>query len=211
MLPRKVFVATSNEGKLRDFAGASAGLKDFVLEPLPGFSLLPSVEEDGLTFEANACKKAAFYSSYAPSGIVLADDSGLEVAALNDAPGVRSARYAADDSQQFQLAYPSLSIDEANNQRLLRELADVPERQRAGRFVCVLAAAWNGKILRTFEGEVHGTILRAPRGRRGFGYDPLFYLPALGKTTAELTTEEKAKVSHRGQAFRKFIEWYEQQ
>ncbi len=215
MLPKKVFIATSNAGKLRDFAGATAGVAGVVLEPLPGFPGLPSVEEDGLTFEANACKKAGFYSGYAPGAIVLADDSGLEVAALNGAPGVRSARYAADDAREFKAAYASLSLslsdDEANNRRLLRELADLPETGRAARFVCVLAVARDREVLRSFEGEVRGTILRAPRGQNGFGYDPLFYLPELGKTTAELTAEEKARVSHRGQAFRKFLEWHKQQ
>jgi XTP/dITP diphosphohydrolase len=211
MPPAKVFIATSNEGKLRDFAGACVGLKDFVLELLPSVTSLPVVEEDSLTFEANASTKAAFYSSYVPSTIVLADDSGLEVPILNNAPGVRSARYAADDSTEFKAAYASLSTDEANNQRLLRELADVPESERGGRFVCVLAAAGNGRILAAFRGEVHGMILRAPRGQHGFGYDPLFYVPSLGKTTAELTPEEKAKVSHRGAAFRKFVEWYRQE
>jgi len=211
MLPRKVFIATSNPGKLRDFAGAMAGVKAPCLEVLPGFSSLPAVEEDGATFAANAAKKAAFYSAYSNSAIVLADDSGLEVASLNGAPGVRSARYAADDSPEFKNTYTALSPDEANNQRLLRELTEVPPEKRAGRFICVLAAAQNGNILQTFEGEVHGTILSALRGRHGFGYDPLFYLPQLGKTTAELTPEEKAHVSHRGQAFRKFLEWYNKQ
>jgi len=213
MLPKKVFIATSNAGKLRDFAGATAGVTGVVLELLPGFSSLPSVEEDGLTFGANACKKAGFYSGYASGAIVLADDSGLEVATLNGAPGVRSARYSADDTPQFQKAYASLSLseDEANNQRLLRELANVPEPAKGARFVCVLAVARAGEVLQTFEGAVRGTIPRAPRGENGFGYDPLFYLPELGKTTAELTPEEKAKVSHRGQAFRKFLEWYKDQ
>ena len=211
MPPAKVFIATSNEGKLRDFGGACAGLNDFVLELLPGFASVPVIEEDGLTFEANARKKAGFYSSCVSSAIVLADDSGLEVPILNNAPGVRSARYAADDSTEFKAAYASLSTDEANNQRLLRELADVPENERVGRFVCVLAAAENGRILATFKGEVHGEILHAPQGKHGFGYDPLFYVASLGKTSAELTPEEKARVSHRGKAFRKFVEWYKQE
>src|SRR5260370_2072957 len=217
MLPEKVFIATSNAGKLRYVAGVAAVINAIALELLPGFSALASMEEDGETFEANACKNAGFYSGYAPGAIVLADDSGLEVVALKNAPGFRSARYAADDSEEFKPAYASLSlslsrsIDEANNQRLLRELADVPQEKRAGRFVCSLAAARDGSILQTFEGDVRGTILYAPRGENGFGYDPLFYLPELGKTTAELTAIEKAKVSHRGQAFRKFLEWYRNQ
>jgi XTP/dITP diphosphohydrolase len=209
MLPRKVFIATSNPGKLRDFAGVTAGQDDLALELLPGFSSLPAVEEDGDSFEANARKKAAFYSNSAASALVLADDSGIEVEALNNQPGVRSARYAADDSQAFQSSYHPLSADEANNRRLLRELADLPPEQRAARFLCVLAAARDGTVLQTFEGEVRGVILSAPRGQYGFGYDPLFYVPALGKTTAELTPEEKARISHRGQAFRKFLAWYD--
>jgi len=211
MPPRKVFIATSNPGKLRDFAGATAGRKDLALESLPGFASLPAVEEDGETFEANARKKAAFYSVHADPALVLADDSGLEVVALNNAPGVRSARYAADDSPALQSLYSRLSADEANNQRLLRELANVPANKRSARFVSVLAVACQGSILQTFEGEVRGVILSAPRGEHGFGYDPLFYLPEIGKTTAELTPEEKAKVSHRGRAFRRFLEWYDRQ
>src|SRR5260370_15788341 len=150
MLPEKVFIATSNAGKLRDLAGETAGITALALELLPGVSALPSIEEDGETFEANACKKAGFYSGYAPGAIVLADDSGLEVVALKNAPGVRSARYAADDSEEFKTAYASLSlslsrsIDEANNQRLLRELADVRPDKRAGRFVCSLTAQRDG-------------------------------------------------------------------
>jgi XTP/dITP diphosphohydrolase len=93
----------------------------------------------------------------------------------------------------------------------LRELANVPPEQRNARFVCILAVARNGSILQTFEGEVRGVIVSAPRGEHGFGYDPLFYLPEIGKTTAELTSEEKAKVSHRGEAFRQFLEWYRRQ
>jgi XTP/dITP diphosphohydrolase len=208
---RKVFIATSNPGKLRDFAGVTAGRNDFALELLPGFSSLPPVIEDGETFEANARKKAAFYSTGLDSTFVLADDSGLEVAALRNAPGVRSARYAADDLPALQSTYDSLSADEANNQRLLRELTNVPPEKRGGRFVCVLAAARNGNVMETFEGQVSGVILPAPRGKHGFGYDPLFYIPRLNKTTAELTAEEKAKVSHRGQAFRKFLAWYLEQ
>jgi XTP/dITP diphosphohydrolase len=211
MPPRKVFIATSNPGKLRDFAGATAGQKDLALELLPGFSSLPAVVEDGATFEANARKKAAFYSTCTGSALVLADDSGIEVAALNNAPGVRSARYAADDSPAFQPSYGSLAPDEANNQRLLREMANQPPEKRAARFVCVLAVASNGTVLHTFEGEVRGVLLSAPRGDHGFGYDPLFYVPTLEKTTAQLSPEEKARISHRGQAFRKFLAWYQQQ
>jgi len=229
---KRVLVATSNPGKIRDLIGA-ARAHGVEIEPLPGFASLPSVVEDGLTFEANARKKAEEYSKYAEGEIVIADDSGIEVDALKGAPGVRSARYAADDPQviaqemganlahQQMGANPSASSgqalgdhmeagnsdDEANNARLLRELHDVPEEFRTGRFVCVIAAARNGHTLATFHGKAEGIILHAPRGANGFGYDPLFYFPEIVKTFAELTAEEKAGYSHRGAAFRAFLAW----
>jgi len=196
----RVFIATSNRGKLRDFAAAAAAFRIRVA-PLANFSKLPPVEEDGATFEANARKKAEFYSRFAKGEIMLADDSGLEVDALGGAPGVRSARYAAAEGQEN-------SSDAANNQRLLRDLHFSADSARGARFVCVIAAARDGKTLRVFRGEAHGRILRALRGSGGFGYDPLFYFPALDKTFAELTAKEKAKVSHRGAALRAFLEWF---
>jgi XTP/dITP diphosphohydrolase len=117
---------------------------------------------------------------------------------------VRSARYAADEDNAPEHA-PN-SDDEANNARLLRELHDVPDEFRTGRFVCVIAAARNGHMLATFHGKAEGIILRSPRGENGFGYDPLFYFPEIGKTFAELSAEEKAKYSHRGAAFRAFLQ-----
>ena len=201
---KPVLIATSNPGKLRDFAGAA--LSHVVqVAAMPGFCSLPAVVEDGLTFEANARKKAEHYSRYAPDQIVLADDSGLEVEALRGAPGVHSARYAAEDPR----AAESNSEDEANNARLLRELQAVPQPGRTARFVCVIAAARDGKTLTVCRGQVEGTILDSPRGTGGFGYDPLFYFPQIRKTFAELTPEEKAGYSHRGAAFRRFLEWYE--
>lgn len=196
-----VLIATSNKGKLRDFAAASAEHGIAVAE-LPNFSSLPQVPEDEPTFEANARKKAEAYSRFAPGAIVLADDSGLEVAALKGAPGVRSARYAAHSSEEN-------ASDAANNARLLKELICVPDDHRQAQFVCVIVAAREGKTLATFRGEAQGVILHAPRGAGGFGYDPLFYFSPLGKTFAELSAAEKARVSHRGQAFRKFLEWME--
>ena len=196
-----VMIATSNAGKLRDFV-AAAEEHGIAVDALPGFSSLPAVAEDHPTFEANARKKAEAYSRYAPGAMVLADDSGLEVKALGGAPGVRSARYAANSSLEN-------ADDAANNARLLVELEGVPDNQRQAQFVCVIVIARDGKVLATFRGEAHGTILRAARGSGGFGYDPLFYFPQLGKTFAELSAEEKARVSHRGQAFRKFLEWME--
>jgi XTP/dITP diphosphohydrolase len=199
---RKILIATSNPGKLRDFAGAA--LRHGVeVCGIPDFSSLPAVVEDGLTFEANARKKAEAYSRYVPGEVVLADDSGLEIEVLNGAPGVHSARYAADKPAQAD----ANTDDEANNARVLRELKDVPPANRTGRFVCVLAAARDGKTLATFRGTAEGIILDTPRGANGFGYDPLFYFPQIKKTFAELTAEEKSKYSHRGAAFRKFLEW----
>jgi len=140
-----------------------------------------------------------------PGEIVVADDSGLEVDALSGAPGVHSARYAAE---QPHLANANTD-DEANNARVLRELKSVAPEKRTGRFVCVLAAARDCKTLQTFRGVAEGVILDAARGTNGFGYDPLFYFPEIRKTFAELSAEEKSKYSHRGAAFRQFLEWCE--
>ena len=197
---RRILIATSNPGKLRDFAGAA--LRHGVeIAGIPDFSSLPLVVEDGLTFEANARKKAEEYSQYVPGEIVLADDSGLEVDALNGAPGVHSARYAADQPDKAD----ANTDDKANNARVLQELQDVPTERRTGRFVCVLAAARDGKTLATFRGTAEGIILDSPRGTNGFGYDPLFYFPQIKKTFAELTSEEKSNYSHRGAAFRQLL------
>ena len=198
----RILIATSNPGKLCDFAGAASS-RGIEIASVPGFTSLPAVVEDGLTFEANARKKAEHYSRYAPGEIVLADDSGLEVDALGGAPGVHSARYAADAPHLLE----NNTEDEANNARLIRELRNVPPEKRTGRFVCVIAAARDGQALAVFRGEAEGIILYSPRGSNGFGYDPLFYFPRIQKTFAELTAEEKAGYSHRGAAFRKFLEW----
>ncbi len=204
---RRILIATSNSGKLRDFAGA-ARCHGVEIAGIPDFSSLPAVVEDGLTFEANARKKAEAYSRYVSGEIVVADDSGLEVDALNGAPGVHSARYAAPDLQNRQPHQADANTDdEANNARLLRELINIPPGRRTGRFVCVLAAARDGKTLATFLGTAEGIILDAPRGANGFGYDPLFYFPQIQKTFAELTAQEKSKYSHRGAAFREFLDW----
>src|ERR1700688_1215477 len=203
---RRILIATSNPGKLRDFAGAAAphGIE---IAGIPGFASLPAVIEDGLTFEENARKKAEEYSRAAAGEIVVADDSGLEVDALNGAPGVHSARYAAD---QPHLASENTD-DESNNARVLRELRGVSPDRRSARFVCALAAARDGNTLATFRGTAEGILLDAPRGTNGFGYDPLFYFPQIQKTFAELSAEEKAGYSHRGAAFRQFLEWYSKQ
>jgi XTP/dITP diphosphohydrolase len=199
---RTILIATSNPGKLRDFAGAAVrhGIE---IKSLPDFASLPAVVEDGLTFEANSRKKAEAYSCYAPGEIVLADDSGLEVDALGGAPGVHSARFAADAPHLVE----NNTEDHANNTRLIRELRNIPAEKRTGRFVCVITAARDGQTLEVFRGVAEGIILNEPRGTNGFGYDPLFFFPQIGKSFAELSAEEKATYSHRGAAFRKFLDW----
>jgi XTP/dITP diphosphohydrolase len=198
---KKLYVATTNPGKLRDFAVA-AQLHNFSIEPLPGLEAIPPAPEDEPTFEGNACAKALYYSCFLPGETVLADDSGLEVEVLDGAPGVRSARYAADfgflsDSQD--------SVDVRNNLFLLKQLSGIPEAQRQGRYFCALAAAQSSKILHTAYGYVRGLILTAPRGAGGFGYDPLFYLPHLKRTMAEIDLQTKAELSHRGNALRALL------
>src|SRR6476659_4329530 len=197
---KHILIATSNPGKIRDFAGA-ASHHGIEVAAIPNFSSLPSVIEDGSTFEANARKKAEAYSRYVPGEIVLADDSGLEVETLGGAPGVHSARYAADQPHLV----GNNTDDQANNARLIRELRKIPPEQRTARFVCVIAVARNGQFLKSFRGQAEGLLLDSPRGSGGFGYDPLFYFPSIQKTFAELTPEEKAQYSHRGAAFRQFL------
>ncbi|HKM84790.1 MAG TPA: RdgB/HAM1 family non-canonical purine NTP pyrophosphatase [Terriglobales bacterium] len=210
MTSRTVLVATSNPGKLRDFAGAATRYGITIVN-VPHFSSLPQVVEDGTTFEENARKKAESYSLAVPGELVLADDSGLEIDALGGAPGVHSARYAARDLQNSEpLTAVCNTDDEANNARVLRELQGVPEQKRTARFVCVLAVARDGQTIHIFRGTAEGIILDAPRGQNGFGYDPLFYFPQIGKTFAELSAVEKAQYSHRGAAFRAFLDWYRQ-
>ncbi len=200
---KHVLIASSNPGKLRDFDAVAArhGLE---VALLPNFKSLPECVEDGDTFEANARKKAEHYSLYARGEVVLADDSGIEIDALDGAPGVRSARYAAATEH-------GNSDDVANNALVFERMKDVPEEKRTGRFVCVIAIARDGKTIATFRGEAEGRILRELRGSGGFGYDPMFYFPALGKTFAQLTPAEKAEVSHRGLAFRRFLGWCDEQ
>jgi non-canonical purine NTP pyrophosphatase (RdgB/HAM1 family) len=204
---RVILVATSNPGKVRDFA-AIATEHGIEIAGIPGFDKVRPAREDAPTFEANAAKKAEHYSRLVENQMVLADDSGLKVDVLDGAPGVHSARYAAD--QQSEIADgDDNSPDHANNARLLRELTGVSDDRRTASFVCEIAVARNGRLLAVFHGEVSGTILHAQRGEGGFGYDPLFFISRLNKTFAELSPEEKSSISHRGQAFRKFLKWYE--
>lgn len=200
---RRILIATSNPGKLRDFAGAASS-QEVEVHAVPNFSAIPPVVEDGSTFEANARKKAESYSRYVPGELVLADDSGLEVDALGGAPGVHSARYAADQPHLV----ANNTDDQANNARLIRELRKIPADKRTGRFVCVIAAARDGETLSVFRGQAEGILLDVPRGSNGFGYDPVFYFPSMQKTFAELTPQEKSQYSHRGKAFREFLGWF---
>ena len=196
----QLLIATSNAGKLRDFAAAAARF-GVAVDAIPDFRQLPEVVEDAPTFETNAQKKAEHYSRFVPGELVLADDSGLEVDVLHGAPGIYSARYAASPD------HPNAS-DAENNAKLLRELENVSDDWRQARFVCAIAVAKDGKTQATFRGTAAGTILRQPRGAHGFGYDPLFFYPPLDKTFAQLTSEEKCEVSHRGEAFRKLLQWF---
>ncbi len=169
--------------------------------PCPASPRLSPPAEDGPTFEDIAREKAIYYSRFLPGEIVLADDSGLEVDALHGAPDVRSARYAADAG-----FHADATTDGNNNLFLLQELARVPESERGARYQCVLAAARDGAVLLSAQGTVEGRILSTPRGSNGFGYDPLFYLPARACTMAEMDDQTKWTLSHRGRAFRALLE-----
>jgi len=201
MLPRAISIASSNPGKLRDFAAAaSTHAAQFIIEPLPCLARIPPPPENELNFEGNACVKAIYYSRLAPGYDVLADDSGLEVDALNGQPGVRSARYAADN-----IFTATGNPDQDNNLLLLQKLANIPEPNRTARYRCVLALARNGEVLLTAEGTVEGRIAVQPQGSGGFGYDPLFCLPELNKTMAEIDLATKNIFSHRGRALQALL------
>jgi len=195
----RLFAATTSQGKLRDFR-AAAEAHGIDIQPLAGLDAIEAPEEDGATFADNAALKAVYYSRFAPGELVLADDSGLEVDALDGAPGVRSARFAADAGLVDSPDAASDNTDVWNNMILLQRLAGVAAAVRTARYRCVLAAARDGQVLHTAEGAVEGLILEAPRGTGGFGYDPLFYLPALERTMAEIDLETKLGLSHRGRA-----------
>jgi XTP/dITP diphosphohydrolase len=192
--PLRLFVASSNQGKLREFralaepAGASVDLAF-----IPIFDSIAVFEEIWPTIAENAAGKALHYSRFA-EGVVVADDSGLVVPALGGAPGVNSARYAGPDAS-----------DEERVQKVLGEMSEKKGEDRRARFVCVVAVAELGKMLGLFSASAEGILLEEPRGQDGFGYDPIFFFPALGKTYAEISREEKNLFSHRGKAFRKAL------
>jgi XTP/dITP diphosphohydrolase len=187
-----LYIATSNPGKVRDFS-AAADHFGFSIAPLPGLERISPPPENEATFEGNAREKALYYSRLAPGYAVLADDSGLEVDALHGDPGVRSARYASDAGFT-----PIGNGDEDNNLLLLKNLFGIEDR--AARYRCVLALARDGKVLLTAVGAVEGRIAEKPQGIGGFGYDPIFYLPELNQTMAEIDLATKSALSHRGRA-----------
>ena len=196
----KLLLASSNAGKLREYRVMAAG-RAMDLDLLPHFADLPPFPEDAPTFAENAAGKALHFSKYHNSResalteeIVLADDSGLVVPALGGAPGVHSARYAGPDAS-----------DAKRIAKLLREMRGMTGEARRARFVCVVAAARQGQMLAVLSDLAEGIITNEPHGKGGFGYDPVFYFPAHGKTFAELSQVEKNKASHRGKAFRKLL------
>jgi XTP/dITP diphosphohydrolase len=198
--PVRLFLASSNPGKLTEYRAlarsaerALQGAAGIALELLPELESLPAFEENAPTFAENAAGKALHYSRFC-EGLVFADDSGLVVPALGGAPGVLSARYAG----------PGASSAE-RNAKLLGKLRGKSERDRAAYFVCAIALAERGQAKAIVTARVDGEILEAPRGDRGFGYDPVFYASALGTGFAEISAEEKNEYSHRGRAFRKLL------
>jgi XTP/dITP diphosphohydrolase len=198
----KLFLASSNPEKLAEYRALAEAHRAAVvttleagaeIELLPGFDSFPSFEEDAPTFAENAAGKALYYSRLR-EGLVFADDSGLVVPALGGEPGVHSARYAG--------AYATNAERIA---KLLGELRGKTGAEREAYFVCAIALAERGRASAVVTARVNGEILESPRGSRGFGYDPVFYFPALKKTFAELLAEEKNQISHRGKAFRKML------
>ncbi len=183
----KLVFATKNKDKIREIKNVLAGLPVEILTA-SDFKDFPDIEETGATLEENAKLKACGIAQFTGMA-ALADDSGLEVAALGGAPGVFSSRYAG----------PGCSYAD-NNAKLLREMKDVPEGERQARFRTVIAIAWDGENVETVDGTVEGVITRENRGQNGFGYDPVFFYPPAGRTFAEMSLEEKNKVSHRGKA-----------
>jgi XTP/dITP diphosphohydrolase len=194
--PIRLAVASSNEGKLLEYRalGAAAGAS-VAFELIPHFRELPKFDEDAPTFAENAAGKASHYSRFI-RGLVISDDSGLVVPALGGAPGVRSARYAGPDASD---------VDRIH--KLLGEMRGKKGMDRQARFVCVIALAEEGEVRGVFSASTEGELMDAPRGDGGFGYDPIFLCPALGKTYAEISREEKNVHSHRGKAFQKVLEF----
>lgn len=200
MKPNTLVIATRNQGKAREFSEMLAP-KGITIKTLADYLDVGEIAETGSTFEENATIKAKAIADHTQLP-VLADDSGLEVTALNGEPGIYSARYAGDHD------------DAANNAKLLNNLKDVPTDKRQATFHTTLVLLKPNGLKLVVDGEVHGEILTAPRGENGFGYDPLFYIPSKGKTMAEMSDAEKNAISHRGRATQKmmtqFDDWWEE-
>jgi XTP/dITP diphosphohydrolase len=195
--PCRLVLASGNAGKLREYQFLAAG-HDLELQLLPGFANIPEFAEDASTFAENAAGKALYYSKHCDS-LVFADDSGLVVPALGGAPGVQSARYAGAGAS-----------NDAKIAKLLGALHGKQNAERAAYFVCIIAVALRGRCVAVVSGKVDGEILESPQGKGGFGYDPVFYVPPLHQSFAELAAGEKNQHSHRGKAFRRLIEILEQ-
>lgn len=191
----KLIIATANKSKFAEIKKILEGVP-FEIVCLAALDIHVQVQEDGTTFLENAIKKTEPISKMYPDDLVVGEDSGLEVNVLGDRPGIFSSRYAGEDGN-----------DKKNNEKLLTELAAVPNAERQARFRCVLALVKNDELLHSCEGILEGIIADSAQGDNGFGYDPIFYLPERGKTTAQLSAEEKNKISHRGQAFRNLKEY----
>jgi len=205
-VPGRLLLASSNSGKQREYErlarfglarlGLAAGASvDLAL--LPGFDSLPAFQESAPTFAENAAGKAVHYSRFVDLPVI-GDDSGLTVPVLGGAPGPKSARYAGANA-----------TDADRLRKLLRDLQEKNVRDTRARFICVLALAERGRLTAVFSDFAEGVLLAAPRGQRGFGYDPIFFFEPLGKTFAEISAEEKNQVSHRGKAFRKLLKFLE--
>lgn len=191
----RLLIATTNPAKIREFRQMLATAGGIHFSDLTEHRNLPAVEETGRTFLANACLKATEYAR-SLNIWALADDSGLAVDALDGKPGMYSARWAE--------MHEAGKGDADNNALLIRQLAQVPAERRTARFICALALADSkGRLVLTASGSVEGRILTNPRGGGGFGYDPLFLVDGLGKTTGELPPDEKHRISHRGHALRR--------
>lgn len=190
--PVKLLLASSNPGKLREYRVLASG-HAIELELLPGFDALPRFDESAPTFAENAAGKTLHYSRFVRD-IVIADDSGLVVPALGGAPGVHSARYAG-----------AAASDADRVTKLLQEMRGREGEARRARFVCVLAMAQRGRAIAVFSDSAEGTLTQEPCGKEGFGYDPIFFFPLLGRTFAEMTREQKNVHSHRGKAFHKLL------
>lgn len=188
----KFLLASSNPGKLREYRELANDV-GVELDEMPNFREIESFDESSPTFAENAAGKAIHYSRFT-TATILADDSGLVVPALNGAPGVRSARYAGPNAS-----------DEDRIRKLLGEMAGKTADQRRAKFICVTAIARQGRVLTIASDFAQGLLTEKPRGKDGFGYDPIFLFQELDRTYAELTRKEKNVYSHRGKAFRKML------